>query len=86
LRRVSYTPWGAALERNHVPTKAEARWVTYVTEQATAPYIEVEVRERHGMAAATIPPPVRVVHRLYDMRNHAVQKENDASDGYDRLR
>jgi hypothetical protein len=77
----------AALERNHVLTKAQAHCVVYVPEQETAAYVEAGVHELHGQGCPGDPDTgPRMFSVRYDKRSHAVFKENDARNGYDRLR
>lgn len=77
----------AALERNHALTSAQTRCVIYLLEQETDAYIEVQVRERHGQGCPGDPGTgPRLFNVRYEKRSHAVLKENDAMDGYDRLR
>lgn len=77
----------AALERNHILTKAQARCVTFMLGKEVAGWVEIEVRERHGQGCPGDPNTgPRLFNVRYENRSHVVLKERDTMDGYERLR
>jgi hypothetical protein len=77
----------AALERNHVLTKAQSRCIAYWYAGETASYIEVEVREDHGHGCPGDPDTnPRLFNVRYEKRSHAVLKEDPVTTEYSRLR